>query len=76
MTDASDGLEGLQKMRTYAYDVVLLDIKMPKMDGMEVLEKALDEMKEIFPASAASARMDCVYSSVPLPVPLAISVYG
>ncbi len=37
--EAADGVEGLNMMKDNTYDVVLLDIKMPKMDGMEVLEK-------------------------------------
>jgi len=36
---ASNGEEGLQKLESGNFDVVLCDIKMPKMDGMEVLEK-------------------------------------
>lgn len=36
--EAEDGPGGLEKARSGAYDVVLCDIKMPKMDGMEVLE--------------------------------------
>lgn len=39
--EAKDGIEGLQKIEENNYDVVLCDIKMPKMDGMEVLEKAM-----------------------------------
>ncbi|MCA1762617.1 MAG: sigma-54-dependent transcriptional regulator [Cryomorphaceae bacterium] len=38
---AEDGPAGLAKIVENDYDVVLCDIKMPKMDGMEVLEKAL-----------------------------------
>lgn len=38
--EAKDGEEGLQMIRNNHYDIVLCDIKMPKMDGMEVLEKA------------------------------------
>lgn len=38
--EAENGLDGLAKLRDEHYDVVLLDIKMPKMDGMEVLEEA------------------------------------
>ncbi|HYI78460.1 MAG TPA: sigma-54 dependent transcriptional regulator [Chryseolinea sp.] len=38
--DAADGAEGLKKLEQGAYDLCLCDIKMPKMDGMEVLEKA------------------------------------
>lgn len=40
--EAENGQEGLAAIRENNYDVVLLDIKMPKMDGMEVLEKALE----------------------------------
>lgn len=39
--EAADGEEGLKKLMGEKYDVVLCDIKMPKMDGMEVLEKAM-----------------------------------
>jgi DNA-binding NtrC family response regulator len=37
---AEDGPSGLKMMMENTYDVVLCDIKMPKMDGMEVLQKA------------------------------------
>ncbi len=43
--EASDGEEGLKKFSNTTFDVVLCDIKMPKMDGIEFLEKA----KEINP---------------------------
>ncbi|MBK5285703.1 MAG: sigma-54-dependent Fis family transcriptional regulator, partial [Bacteroidia bacterium] len=39
--EAADGAEGLKKITSGDYDVVLCDIKMPKMDGMEVLAKVL-----------------------------------
>lgn len=35
--EAGDGEEGLEKIKTGEYDVVILDVKMPKMDGIEVL---------------------------------------
>ena len=37
---ASDGEEGLKMVQDNDYSVVLCDVKMPKMDGIEVLEKA------------------------------------
>jgi DNA-binding NtrC family response regulator len=35
--EAEDGKEGLEKATSQYYDVIFCDIKMPKMDGMEVL---------------------------------------
>ncbi|MBK6541805.1 MAG: sigma-54-dependent Fis family transcriptional regulator [Flavobacteriales bacterium] len=37
--EAEDGATGLDKARKGKFDLVLCDIKMPKMDGLEVLEK-------------------------------------
>jgi two-component system nitrogen regulation response regulator NtrX len=37
--EASDGEEGLRKFRDKTFDVVLCDIKMPKIDGIEFLDK-------------------------------------
>ncbi len=45
--EAVDGEEALEKMRSNQYDVVMLDVKMPKRDGMEVLEISRDEMPEV-----------------------------
>jgi two-component system, NtrC family, nitrogen regulation response regulator NtrX len=39
---ANDGIEGLEMFSKNKYDVVLCDIKMPKMDGIEVLEKIFE----------------------------------
>ena len=36
---ARDGIEGIQMVSTEKPDLILLDIKMPGMNGMEVLEK-------------------------------------
>ena len=38
--EAADGEEGLKKFKDKNYDLVLCDIKMPKLDGIEFLEKA------------------------------------
>lgn len=40
--DAEDGLIGLEKIKQNEYDVILCDIKMPRLDGMEVLTKTLE----------------------------------
>ncbi len=41
--EASDGMEALVKVKQNSYDVIILDIKMPKLDGMD----ALDRIQEI-----------------------------
>lgn len=38
--EAGDGEEGLKRFKEKNYDVVLCDIKMPKIDGIEFLDKA------------------------------------
>jgi two-component system, NtrC family, nitrogen regulation response regulator NtrX len=40
LDEAADGEEGLKKFKEKTYDVVLCDIKMPKIDGIEFLQKA------------------------------------
>ena len=44
---AENGLEGFEKITINTYDLVLCDIKMPKMDGIELLEKALDTQPDL-----------------------------
>lgn len=39
--EAEDGRSGISKIKEKDYDLVFCDIKMPKMDGIEVLEMAL-----------------------------------
>lgn len=40
--EAVDGDEALEKINENAYDVILCDIKMPKKDGVEILEKGME----------------------------------
>jgi two-component system nitrogen regulation response regulator NtrX len=40
--EAENGEAGLELLTKIKYDVVLCDIKMPKLDGMEVLNRAMD----------------------------------
>ncbi len=45
--EAEDGASGLEKAKKGKFDVVLCDIKMPKMDGLEVLEKLMAHNDEL-----------------------------
>jgi len=39
VSEAADGMEGIKLAEKDKFDIILSDIKMPKMDGIEVLEK-------------------------------------
>jgi len=45
--EAADGKEAMNFIQNQKYDLVLLDIKMPKMDGMEVLDKTLEQYPDL-----------------------------
>jgi len=55
--DAEDGVGGLEKIKNNDYDLVLCDIKMPKMDGVEVLE-AVKKIKPEIPMVMISGHGD------------------
>lgn len=55
--EAADGLEGIEKIKENEYDLVLCDIKMPKMDGVEVLE-AVKKLKPEIPIVMISGHGD------------------
>lgn len=40
--EAADGAEGIKKITDNEYDCILCDIKMPKADGIEVLQKTME----------------------------------
>ena len=43
ITEAVDGLDGISKINSSKFDLILCDIKMPKKDGIEVLKHILSE---------------------------------
>jgi DNA-binding NtrC family response regulator len=43
VTEAENGQVGLEKAKSGGFDAVLCDIKMPRMDGMEVLERLMEK---------------------------------
>lgn len=49
ITSASDGQEAFDLMHTGGYDLVLLDIILPKIDGLSILEKLFNESKPVTP---------------------------
>ena len=55
--EAADGLEGIEKIKEQEYDLILCDIKMPKMDGVEVLE-AVKKLKPEIPLVMISGHGD------------------
>ena len=55
--EAENGLQGLEKIKNEDYDLVLCDIKMPKMDGEEVLE-AVKKIKPEIPMVMISGHGD------------------
>ncbi|AXT56165.1 sigma-54-dependent Fis family transcriptional regulator [Aquimarina sp. MMG015] len=55
--EAEDGLVGIEKIKNEDFDLVLCDIKMPKMDGVEVLE-AVKKIKPEVPMVMISGHGD------------------
>jgi two-component system nitrogen regulation response regulator NtrX len=45
--EAGDGEEGLKRFKEKSYDVVLCDIKMPKVDGIDFLQKAVEQNADV-----------------------------
>lgn len=55
--EAENGLQGVEKIKNEDYDLILCDIKMPKMDGVEVLE-ATKKIKPEIPMVMISGHGD------------------
>ena len=55
--EASDGVSGLNMVKNNNFDLILCDIKMPKMDGVEVLEN-IKKIKEQIPVVMISGHGD------------------
>ncbi len=45
---ASSGFEALEKLEAFPFEVLFVDIKMPKMDGLELLERVKKEYPDTF----------------------------
>jgi DNA-binding NtrC family response regulator len=44
---ACDGKDCLEKLKTESPDIIILDIRMPKMDGLEAIGKIIEFKKDI-----------------------------
>jgi len=57
---AANGSEAIEKLRSQgsAYDVVVLDLRMPELSGDEVLERIQDEELQVPPVIVLSAYLD------------------
>ena len=44
---ARDGLDGLEKVATWSPGIVITDLKMPRMDGMELLQRIAEQPQQI-----------------------------
>ncbi len=46
--NALDGITGLQKAQTNAYDVILLDLMLPKLDGIEICKRLRKDGNDVY----------------------------
>ena len=42
VAQASDGADAIERLRGFAYDALVVDLRLPDADGMDVLDEALD----------------------------------
>ena len=58
VTAVSDGVAGLQAARETGPDLIVLDLMLPKLDGMEVCRTLREEEESDIPVIMATARVD------------------
>ena len=49
ITEAQDGLDALAKLKDGAFDLVVTDVNMPRMDGLGFVKAAREELKSTVP---------------------------
>jgi len=55
VTEAADGLEALEILKNKSFDIILMDVQMPEMDGIEATVKIREELKLQTPVIALTA---------------------
>jgi len=63
--EASDGIEALEKLKTYPYDAMVLDIVMPNMDGMALMKK-ISEKNTDLPVMMMTGYSRMSYRKIPI----------
>ncbi len=71
--EAANGKEGLDKIRELAPDIVLADIMMPLMDGIEMIRKAKKEYECSFKSIILTSYADFIYAKKA--IDLSVSAY-
>jgi signal transduction histidine kinase/CheY-like chemotaxis protein len=64
---AQDGLEALAQLEAESFDLLLTDIQMPRMDGLELLRVARERWPNLFAAALTAhvgeqAEIDCLHA--------------
>ena len=44
---AEDGIDGLKKLQQHSFDIVITDINMPKMNGLEMIRSLREKNKDV-----------------------------
>jgi len=63
--EASDGFEALEKLEANQYDAMILDIVMPKMDGMTLVKKISQKNKDL-PVLMMTGYSQMTYRKLPI----------
>jgi DNA-binding response OmpR family regulator len=56
--EAQDGLDGLDKVKSYQPDLIICDVMMPKLDGYGFLKKHLASEQAIIPVVLLTAKTE------------------
>ena len=60
VSEAVNGVEGVEKFRLYKPDVVTMDITMPVMDGIEAVREMIDPGAKVIMVTAAGQKTNMV----------------